>query len=413
MPSERVIMRIATAHSYDKTVANLSQRQTELSQLQERISTGKRVQRASDDPVAAVLSEAASNRMRRAETDQRSIEAARTSLSQGENAIGQASELIQGVRELIVKAGNATYGSAEFKNIAQEIEGLRERLIGVANQKDSAGRTLFGGLGGSATPFVEVFGPSSSGVQFQGMRGQEAAGGNLLPQSFDGDAVFMRVPPGNGSFTVSLASGNTGGLSTDIGSVSNPSALTGHSYQVSFASTAGGGHTYSITDTTTGNAVPGHSNVAYTPGMQIEVDGMSLALRGTPSNGDTLSIDPVTAPTDIFSVMQNAVEALRGATGGQTAQLTQALGQSLTEIDAAHDRVLSARAQAGEWLNRADSIDNLLADRQVDDEAERSRLEDLDLVKGISDFQNRQTGLQAAMAAYGQVQKLSLFQYVT
>ena len=55
----------------------------------------------------------------------------------------------------------------------------------------------------------------------------------------------------------------------------------------------------------------------------------------------------------------------------------------------------------------------LLADRQVDDEAERSRLEDLDLIKGISDFQNQQTGLQAAMAAYSQVQKLSLFQYVT
>ena len=49
----------------------------------------------------------------------------------------------------------------------------------------------------------------------------------------------------------------------------------------------------------------------------------------------------------------------------------------------------------------------------MDDEAERSRLEDLDLVKGISDFQNQQTGLQAAMAAYSQVQKLSLFQYVT
>ena len=88
------------------------------------------MQRASDDPVAAVLSEAASNRMRRAETDQRSIESARTSLSQAESTLGNAGDLIQQVRELIIKAGNATYGSAEFKNLAQEIEGLRERLIG-------------------------------------------------------------------------------------------------------------------------------------------------------------------------------------------------------------------------------------------------------------------------------------------
>lgn len=405
-------MRIATANSYDRTVSTLSQRQADLAAQQERISTGKRVQRASDDPVAAVLSEAASNRMRRAETDQRSIESARTSLSQAESALGEAGDLIQDVRELLVKAGNATYGSAEYKNLAQEIEGLRERLLGVANRQDSAGRTLFGGLGGAAQPFAEVYGSGSAGVQFQGLRGQEAAGGNALPQTFDGNAVFMRVPAGNGIFTVDLASGNTGSVRTDIGSVSNPSALTGDAYQITFTDVGGGAFEYSITNTSTGTPVAGQSNVPYVAGAQVDFDGMRLQLSGTPQNGDSLNIQPAT-PTDIFQVMQDAVDALRAATGGQSAPLLQSLGRSLTEIDAGLDRVLAARSQAGEWLNRADSLDSLLADRQVDDEAERSRLEDLDLIKGISDFQNQQTGLQAAMAAYSQVQKLSLFQYVT
>lgn len=405
-------MRIATANSYDRTVSTLSQRQADLAAQQERISTGKRVQRASDDPVAAVLSEAASNRMRRAETDQRSIESARTSLSQAESALGEAGDLIQDVRELLVKAGNATYGSAEYKNLAQEIESLRERLLGVANRQDSAGRTLFGGLGGAAQPFTEVYGSGSGGVQFQGLRGQEAAGGNALPQTFDGNAVFMRVPAGNGIFTVDLAAGNTGSVRTDIGSVSNPSALTGDAYQITFTDVGGGAFEYSITNTTTGTLVAGQSNVPYMAGAQIDFDGMRLQLDGAPQNGDSLDIQPAT-PTDIFQVMQDAIDALRGATGGQSAPLLQSLGRSLTEIDAGLDRVLAARSQAGEWLNRADSLDSLLADRQVDDEAERSRLEDLDLIKGISDFQNQQTGLQAAMAAYSQVQKLSLFQYVT
>ena len=75
--------------------------------------------------------------------------------------------------------------------------------------------------------------------------------------------------------------------------------------------------------------------------------------------------------------------------------------------------MLLARAQAGEWLNRADSIEGLLGSREVDHMAEQSQLEDLDLVKGISQFQNQQISLDAALKSYAQVQRLSLFQYVS
>jgi flagellar hook-associated protein 3 FlgL len=43
---------------------------------------------------------------------------------------------------------------------------------------------------------------------------------------------------------------------------------------------------------------------------------------------------------------------------------------------------------------------------------EQSNLEDLDMIEGISDFQNKQTGLQVALQSYAQVQRLSLFQYI-
>jgi flagellar hook-associated protein 3 FlgL len=168
-----------------------------------------------------------------------------------------------------------------------------------------------------------------------------------------------------------------------------------------------------VTNTTTGSPVAGHSGVPYVPGQALEFDGMSITLQGTPDVGDTLAVNPVTGPTDIFQVMQDAVTALRGATSGQTAQLTQSLGRSLTELDAGLERVLSARSQAGEWLNRAEALDGLLADRQVDHKAEKSRLEDLDMIQGISEFQSQQTSLQAALQSYASVQKLSLFQYVS
>ena len=84
----------------------------------------------------------------------------------------------------------------------------------------------------------------------------------------------------------------------------------------------------------------------------------------------------------------------------------------LTEPDAGLDRVLLAPGQAGEWLNRADSLDAMLTTRAVAYETEKSQLEDLDLIKGISDFQNQQLGLEAALKSYAQVQRLSLFEFV-
>ncbi len=76
-------MRISTANSYDRTIDVLQKRQSDLSRLQSQLATGKRVQKASDDPVAATLSETARNRLARNEADLRSLDAARASLQQG------------------------------------------------------------------------------------------------------------------------------------------------------------------------------------------------------------------------------------------------------------------------------------------------------------------------------------------
>ena len=402
-------MRISTANSYDNTVSLLARRQAELAAQQEKIATGKRVQKPSDDPVAATLAETAQNRLSRTQADLRSLETSRTSLQQVESGLAESGELIQKVRDLLVSAGNATFGPSEREDIARQLEGLREQLISVANLKNNYGRTLFGGLGGSATPFVDLYDPSGNGVQFNGQRGQAAAGNTSLPQALDGNAIWMRVPQGNGSFTLSLGAGNTGSVSTSVGEVSNPAALTGAGYSIEFADVAGLMQ-YTVTSGVTG-PVAGHVGMPYTPGMTIEFDGQSLQMNGQPAAGDLIELAPSTN-TDIFKVVQDAVYALRNTSANSGAVRTQALARTMTELDAGHDRVLLARGRAGEWLNRADSLNTLMEDRSVDLKTEKSRLEDLDLVKGISDFQMQQLGLEAALKSYAQVKRLSLFQVI-
>lgn len=406
-------MRVSTANSYDVTVSALARRQADLAAQQERLSTGKRVLRGSDDPVAATLAETAQNHLARVQGDQRALEASRASLAQAESGLAESGDLIQRARDLMVSAGNATFGPSEREDIARQIAGLREQMIGVANRQDNAGRTLYGGLGGAAVPFIDLYSASGGAVQFQGQRGQQAPGNTSLPQALDGHDIWMRIPQGNGSFTLSLPTSppNTSAVRTGLGQLTGAATLPANGYDITFAE-VGGVMQYTVTDLDTLTPVAGQINQPYQPGASIAFNGLSFDMHNPAADGDRIELRPATVPTDIFQVMQDTVDALRDTSPGSDARRTQNLGRTLTELDAGHDRVLLARGRAGEWLNRADSLDALLGTRELAYETEKSQLEDLDLIKGISDFQNQQVGLEAALKSYAQVQRLSLFEFV-
>ena len=132
-----------------------------------------------------------------------------------------------------------------------------------------------------------------------------------------------------------------------------------------------------------------------------------MTLTGTLTATDSLSIQP---NVSLFSVLDNAIRDIGSASNNNTA--SQAVSQALHNIDIGMQRVSSVRGQAGELLNRADRISDNQEKRSIQMEADRSRAEDLDMVKGISDFQNQQTGFQAALQTYAQIQKISLFNYI-
>jgi flagellar hook-associated protein 3 FlgL len=76
------------------------------------------------------------------------------------------------------------------------------------------------------------------------------------------------------------------------------------------------------------------------------------------------------------------------------------------------DRLQSARGVAGELLKRADIIDGSQRDKTIQLESDRSRAEDMDMIHGISSFQNQQTGYQAALQTYAQIHRMSLFDFL-
>jgi flagellar hook-associated protein 3 FlgL len=407
-------MRLGSANTYDRALQNLYSRQTELSNQQEKLTSGKNVNRPSDDPTGAAQAERALTRLARISSDNRSLEVQRSAITLAESTLGDATSLVQKLRELVITAGNAGYSASDRKSVAQEMRGLREQLFALANARDANGTPLFGALGSASAPFTD----SSGGVSFNGVAGQRVSTESSIPGTMDGQAVWMNVASGNGSFALSTGTGNTGNLWTNTGQVLTPASLTGHNYTITF-SVVGAATTYSVQDTTNipattvlpAPAVPPSPNPTYTPGQAISFDGLSLVANGAPANGDTVQVVPSTT-TNLFKVMDDAITAI-GDPNLTSSQRAQAVGLALTQVDTGMNQLQAARSQAGEWMNRADNIQDAQEGRTLQLSADKSRAEELDMVKGISDFTRFQTGYQTALQSYAQVQKLSLFNFIS
>jgi flagellar hook-associated protein 3 FlgL len=395
-------MRLGSANLFDRALQNLYTRQTDLSSQQEKLTSGKNVNRASDDPTGVAQAERALTRITRIASDQRALGLQRNAVSLAESNLGDATGLVQRLRELVVSAGNGGYSAANRSSIAQEITGLRDQLLALANSTDTNGIPLFGGLGSASAPFTET----ATGVVFNGITGQQAAGTDSIPSAMDGQAVWMNVATGNGTFNTSLGVANTGTAWTETGQVVTPGLVTGDNYSITF-SVAAGLTTYSVVNTTSGATVA--TAQPYKDGQAITFDGLAITARGAPAQGDTLSITPSTT-TNLFKVIDDAITGIGSSTANN--KVSQAVTLALAQIDTGMFHLQAARSQAGEWLNRADNIQNAQEGRSVQLAADKSRAEDLDMVKGISDFTRLQTGYQAALQSYAQVQKLSLFNYI-
>ena len=82
------------------------------------------------------------------------------------------------------------------------------------------------------------------------------------------------------------------------------------------------------------------------------------------------------------------------------------------DLDVAHDRLLLGRTRAGEQLRALESRERLLENGELDAQGRLSDLVDLDYASAISQLQGEQLALEAAMATYAKVSRLSLFDYL-
>ncbi|HYS12411.1 MAG TPA: flagellar hook-associated protein FlgL [Burkholderiaceae bacterium] len=402
------MMRVSTYAFYSSGELSMMQRQRDVLDTQTQISSGKRINTPADDPVGAA--DAAGMRTALSQFDQFKNNQGRASylLNLAESTLGTFVDTAQTIKEKLIAAGNGTYSNAERLALATDLKGILGQMVGLANSTDGAGGYLFAGSREATAPFSQ----SGLAVSFNGddtLLRLEVSSNRLQQVKQGGDDLFLKLRPGNGTFTTAAAASNTGSGVIDPGDVTNPALLTGSSYTIGF-SVAGGVTSYQAVRASDSAVV---ASGTYTAPAGINFDGQHVKISGSPANGDTFQVAPA-GYQSIFDTVAAAVQLLsKGVTtDADKAQLQTALSGLNASTEQVLDHLSLKRAEYGSALSELDGYSKLNDDRQLQYRSRLSTVEDLDLAQATSELSRRQTTFQAAIQSYSAISKLSLFNYL-
>ena len=437
-------MRISTSMIFDAGISGINNQSSKLLNLQQQISSGRRLLTPSDDPVAAARAlEVTQTQDILTQYDANQANAT-TALSVEDTQLQSTGDLLTQVKQLAVQGGNPSLGNSDRAAIATQLRAIFDQMVGIANSKDDTGQYLFSGYMSNTKPFA---GTVANGVTYSGDDGQRAlqvSATRQLAVSDSGSSVFNRIKAGNGTFATGYAGTNSGTGVIDAGSVTDPtkwnSVFNSGNLKVSFRTDSAGATFYDLVDANSGNSLftgaasaadplvstgpSGSYTHAYTSGQQINFSGLaapyddfgaSVTITGAPASGDSFSVASSTNQS-VFTTMSNLITALErplgSAANNNATKLTNDISSTLVNLDAANQNILTVRASIGARLNEADSIKSVNDSLGLQTKQTLSDLQDVDYTKAISDLTQTQTQLDAAQKSFAKVSQLSLFNYV-
>ena len=171
------------------------------------MSSGKRVNKPSDDPVAAARIAHLDASLSRLDQYKSNSDFARNQLGLEESSLNDVISNLQRVRELALQANNSTTSDSDRKDIAAEVRQARDALLALANTTDVDGRHLFGGYVEAAAPFTTT---ASGVVVYNGDQGQrtlQISDSRFVAINDSGSDVFQKIPQGNGTFALAVEPG--------------------------------------------------------------------------------------------------------------------------------------------------------------------------------------------------------------
>jgi len=396
-------MRVSTQGAFMRGLGMMQRLQTALDHTQRQISSGRRILRPSDDPIAASRAVELRESLSRLNQFDRNSTIATNRLGQEEAALNSVNNVLQRVRELALQANNATQSNESRKQIAVEMRQQLDNLVALGNQKDGNSRYLFAGHSENVQPVTRM----ASVFNYNGDQGQrviQIGEGRQIADGDSGAAVFFAIRNGNGTFEALPAAGNTGTGLIGASSVVDPNLYDQDQYTVRFIDSSN----YEVLDSSAALVSSG----SYVSGDSISFRGLEFSLSGRPDSGDEFSVSP-SRFQDVFTTLDRLASTVEQAVNDGPSRITMnnGINASLLNIDRALDNILDIRTQVGSRLsaieNQVDSNGSFALTMQ----GTLANIEDLDYAEAISRLSIEVTTLEAAQQSFIRTQSLSLFNY--
>lgn len=151
-------MRITQGMLSNNMLRNLSNSYSTLDTYMNQLSTGKKINKPSDDPVIAMKGMNYRSQVIEVEQFMRNTNEVHNWMDNSDAALDKATQALQKMRELAVQASNDTYGSGERDNIKEEVEQLKKHLVDIANTNVN-GKYIFNGTKTDTMPINDANDP--------------------------------------------------------------------------------------------------------------------------------------------------------------------------------------------------------------------------------------------------------------
>jgi flagellar hook-associated protein 3 FlgL len=161
-------MRVANKTIYDGAIRNLNMTSLDMVQANEVVTTSKKINDLSDDPVDLIKVLDLRSSISNLGQMERNISMGESWLNSSESALTQVNDIISAAKVLTVAMASDNVGAAERANNASLAQHYLEEIISLANSS-TGGRYIFGGTNTDTVPFtLDTTDPSNPQVVYAG-----------------------------------------------------------------------------------------------------------------------------------------------------------------------------------------------------------------------------------------------------